>query len=485
MNQATLQATEVRLAQWREQEKKALELSKIVGDLSFDRSIDLILFRRDLHDVRPSELLQYHSFAINYTDKQIDVELTLRIAAEIQQVQDLGPSRIDIGKLATEWLEAGEPAMGSFIAGRLAEGRKAGEHESSRDVVLYGFGRIGRLVARRLVATTGRGEQLRLKAIVLRPGMKDRTEELYKRMSLLESDSIHGNFRGTIRVIPEESVVEINGNRVHMIFASDPSEIDYTSYGIQNALLIDNTGMWDTKEKLSAHLRPGISQVILTAPGKDIPNIVVGVNQDIVNTDTDKIFCAASCTTNAIVPIIHVMDKTYGIEKGHIETVHAYTSDQNLLDNFHRKPRRGRGAPINMVITSTGAASAVAKVLPQLKGKLTGNAVRVPVPNVSLAILNLSLGRITSTEEILESLRRAAYYGELAEQLQYSTSNEYVSSNAIGSTVASVLDAPSTILSNDGRTVTLYAWYDNEYGYTCQVVRLAKYVAKVRRFTYY
>ena len=240
-----------------------------------------------------------------------------------------------------------------------------------------------------------------------------------------------------------------------------------------------------TKEKLSAHLRPGIAQVILTAPGKDIPNIVVGVNQDIVDPHKENIFCAASCTTNAIVPIIQVMDHNFGIMKGHIETVHAYTSDQNLLDNFHKKPRRGRGAPINMVITSTGAASAVAKVLPHLKGKLTGNAVRVPVPNVSLAILNLSLEKETNLEEVLATLRKATLVGELVEQLQYSSSNEYVSSNAVGSTVASVIDAPSTILSNDGKTVTIYAWYDNEYGYTCQVVRLAKYVAEVRRYTYY
>ncbi len=476
---------EISLAHWRAQEKAALELSKIVGELSYDRSIDLILFRRDLMDLRPSELLLYHTYAINYTDKSIDVDLTLQIAKEIAQLQELAPSRIDIGKLATEWLHSDQKELTGFVKQKLNAGLKPIIQEKPKDVVLYGFGRIGRLVARRIIGTTGKGEQLRLRAIVIRPSMKDRAEEMFKRMSLMETDSIHGNFRGTIKVIPEESVVEINGNRIEMIFAADPSEIDYTKYEIQNALLIDNTGMWDTKEKLSAHLRPGIAQVILTAPGKDIPNIVVGVNQDTVNSEQDQIVCAASCTTNAIVPLIHVVDKTFGIEKGHIETVHAYTSDQNLLDNFHKKPRRGRGAPINMVITSTGAASAVAKVLPQLKGKLTGNAVRVPVPNVSLAILNLSLGRSTSIEEIQNSFKQAAYYGELAEQLQYSASNEYVSSNAVGSTVACVLDAPSTILSNDGKTVTLYAWYDNEYGYSCQVVRLAKYVAKVRRFTYY
>ncbi|MCC6817218.1 MAG: glyceraldehyde-3-phosphate dehydrogenase [Saprospiraceae bacterium] len=477
--------SEINLSHWREKEKNALELSKIVGELNFDRSIDLILFRRDLNDVRPSELLQFHNSWVNYTDKPVDVDLTLAIAKEIHKIDNLGSSRIDIGKLATEWLNSDRKDLSSFVISKLSDLlTHSNVEQTHRDVVLYGFGRIGRLVTRRLIATTGRGQQLRLRAIVIRPGMKDRMEEFQKRMSLLESDSIHGNFKGIIKIHAESSQIEINGNLIHMIFASDPSEIDYTQFGIENAILIDNTGMWDTKEKLSAHLRPGISKVLLTAPGKDIPNVVLGVNQDII-TDSDQIVCAASCTTNAIVPLIHVMDKEFGIDKGHIETVHAYTSDQNLLDNFHRKPRRGRGAPINMVITSTGAASAVAKVLPQLKGKLTGNAVRVPVPNVSLAILNLTLGKATTIDEILNSMKKAAYYGDLAEQIQYSTSNEYVSSNAVGSTVACVLDAPSTILSNDGRTVTLYAWYDNEFGYSCQVVRFAKHVARVRRSTYY
>lgn len=475
------------LKDWREKEKKALELSKIIGELRFDRSIELLLFRRELYDIRPSEILNYHKYSKNYTNKPVEIELSLEIGKIIQELQDLQPSRIDIGKLGAEWVTGtSSGTLSEFVQSQLKQGLKEGDTEDpSRDVVLYGFGRIGRLVARRLISTTGKGEQLLLRAIVLRPGMKDRTEELHKRMSLLETDSIHGNFHGTIEIFPEESIVQINGNPVHMIFANDPSEINYENYGIKNALLIDNTGMWDTREKLSAHLRPGIAKIILTAPGKDIPNIVVGVNHESLNLETDQIVCAASCTTNAIVPVIKIIDDHFKITKGHIETVHAYTSDQNLLDNFHRKPRRGRGAPINMVITSTGAASAVAKVLPHLKGILTGNAVRVPVPNVSLAILNLSMDRATSLEEILNALRKETLTGNLVEQLQYSTSNEYVSSNAVGTTVASVIDAPSTILSTDGKTVTIYAWYDNEFGYTCQVVRLAKQVAQVRRFTYY
>lgn len=489
MNQVSQsEQIELALKDWREKEKQALELSKIVGELRFDRSIELVLFRKDLYDSRPSQIISNHGFAKNYIDKPLDIQNTLAIAKIISKMNELPASRIDIGKLASEWetQSGNHTSLESFISSTLKTSMKEGNADSeARDVVLYGFGRIGRLVARRIISSTGRGEQLRLKAIVIRPGMKVRIEEIQKRMSLLESDSIHGDFAGTIEINEDGTEVEINGNRIKMIFAADPSEINYLDYGIENALLIDNTGMWDTKEKLSAHLRPGISQVILTAPGKDIPNIVFGVNHQNLDLNEHNILCAASCTTNAIVPIIQVVDTKFTIQKGHLETVHAYTSDQNLLDNFHRKPRRGRGAPINMVITSTGAAGAVAKVLPHLKGKLTGNAVRVPVPNVSLAILNLSFEKSSSLEDILAELRNASLHGELVEQLQYSTSNEYVSSNAVGTTCASVVDAPSTILSNDGKTVTIYAWYDNEFGYTCQVVRLAKHVAQVRRFVYY
>jgi glyceraldehyde 3-phosphate dehydrogenase len=479
------ESTELALQQWREKEKKALELSKIVGELRFDRSIELLLFRRDLYDVRPTEIINYHLFAKNYVDTDLSIDLTLGIAKAIQSNIHIGASRIDIGKLASECTSQGID-LNQFVAQKLGNAPLDTDHTiAHRDVVLYGFGRIGRLVARRIISSTGRGEQLRLKAIVIRPSMKVRLEEVNKRMALMEIDSIHGAFPGTVQVLEDGDIVEINGNKIHMIFANDPSEINYENYGIKDAILIDNTGMWDTKEKLSAHLRPGIKKVILTAPGKDIPNIVVGANHQQIDFENETVVCAASCTTNAIVPVIQTMDNEFGIEKGHIETVHAYTSDQNLLDNFHKKPRRGRGAPINMVITSTGAASAVAKVLPNLKGKLTGNAVRVPVPNVSLAILNLTLEKPSTREEILAKLRHACLHGDLVEQMQYSTNEEYVSSNAVGTTVASVIDVPSTILSNDGKTVTLYAWYDNEYGYTCQVVRLAKHVAQVRRYAYY
>lgn len=471
---------------WRDNEKKALKLIKLVGDLRFDRSIELIIFRRPIYDARPSEVIQHHKFGENYVEQSISLDISLEVAMAISAIENLAPSKIDIGTLCREWMmEKGNYLnLTEFIHYKLRDFIGADKNRIEPvDVVLYGFGRIGRLLARRIIDQTGRGEQLRLKAIVLRPQLADLKLEMEKRVALLSQDSIHGEFHGTVEIADDARSLIINGNRVIVIFAKSPAEIDYTEYGIDNAILIDNTGVWRDSAGLSHHLRPGIEKVILTAPGKDIPNIVHGVNQE--SLKDEKIISAASCTTNAITPIIKVLDEKFGIAHGHIETIHAYTSDQNLLDNFHKKPRRGRGAAVNMVLTTTGAAKAVAKVLPHLGGKLTGNAVRVPTPNVSLAIISLGIEKPTSVEEINEILRDAALHGNLVEQIHYSASDEYVSSHAVGMTSTSVLDAPSTIVSPDGRNILVYAWYDNEYGYSCQVVRLAKHVARVRRYAYY
>ena len=190
--------------------------------------------------------------------------------------------------------------------------------------------------------------------------------------------------------------------------------------------------------------------------------------------DSETIYSAASCTTNAISPVLKVVNDNFGVVKGHIETVHAYTNDQNLLDNMHKKPRRGRSAAINMVITSTGAGNAVTKVIPDLKDKLTANAVRVPTPNGSLAILNLELGKDTSLEELNNTVKNAALNGDLVNQIYYATDPEMVSNDIIGNTCCSVFDSNATIVSKDGKNVVIYAWYDNEFGYTKQVIRLAK-----------
>jgi glyceraldehyde 3-phosphate dehydrogenase len=252
-------------------------------------------------------------------------------------------------------------------------------------------------------------------------------------------------------------------------------------------LVIDNTGVFRDRENLSRHLKSkGVSKVLLTAPGKgDIPNIVYGVNQNSVDIDLERIFSAASCTTNAIVPGLEVLEKKIGVVKGHIETIHAYTNDQNLLDNYHKKTRRGRSAPLNMVITETGAGSAAAKAIPSLKGKLTSNAVRVPVPNVSLAILTVELNRPSSLEEINEMFLDASLRGTLIEQIRYSNSTEFVSSDGIGDSCACIYDSPATQVSADGKTVIVYLWYDNEFGYTSQVIRLARHLGKVKSYRYY
>jgi glyceraldehyde 3-phosphate dehydrogenase len=251
-------------------------------------------------------------------------------------------------------------------------------------------------------------------------------------------------------------------------------------------MVIDNTGVFNNREALGRHLKSkGVSKVLLTAPGKEVPNIVYGVNHRELDLESENIFSAASCTTNAIVPALKVIEDNLGVVKGHIETVHAYTNDQNLLDNMHKKTRRGRSAAINMVITETGAGKAVTKVIPSLQNKLTANAVRVPTPNGSLAIMNLTVNKETSVEEVNALMRKAALEGELVNQIFFSTDVEAVSNDIIGNTCCSVYDSPATIISTDKKNIVLYVWYDNEFGYTKQVIRLAKYVAQVRRLIYY
>lgn len=472
---------------WIEKEKKALELIKCVGHLWFDRSIELVLFRKPLFDVGSSEILAYHQYAKEVSGKDISIYETLEIASTIAK-SSIAPSRIDIGRLASEWHDDSNnqsSSMHNFIINKL--GAHIGKDKINlkpKDVILYGFGRIGRIAARELIVQAGKGEQLRLRAIVTRSYSN---EELTKRAELLRTDSIHGPFNGTIVEDHENKALIINGQTIYLIAVKSPEEADYTAYGIEDALVIDNTGVYRDREGLSKHLQAkGVSKVLLTAPAKgDIPNIVTGINDGDFNIKEETIFSNASCTTNAIIPVLKVIEDSFGIEKGHIETVHSYTNDQNLLDNYHKKYRRGRSAALNLVITETGADKAVAKVLPQLAGKLTGNAVRVPTPNVSLAILNLSLNTETTKDEIQQVLKQASLFGDLSEQLEYSVSNELVSTDLIGNSHASIIDGPATILSGDGKSVVLYAWYDNEYGYTRQVIRLAKKIAGVVRLTYY
>jgi glyceraldehyde 3-phosphate dehydrogenase len=466
-------------------ERAAVKLASKTGQLLYDHGVELVLFRNHLVNLTVSEILNLHEYAESVVNKPIDVFNTSDMAEEMLAL-DLAPSKLDVGKITYEYLEekANFSSKSDFLKHKLKDfiGKDRFQLEP-RDVVLYGFGRIGRLAARELIKQAGKGQQLRLRAIVTRD-ISDTT--ISKRAALFKNDSVHGAFDGTVDVDLDKKVLTINGQTIQMIEAKNPEDIDYTSFGISNALVIDNTGVFTDKEALGRHKKAkGVSKVILTAPGKGIPNIVYGINQHELDIEKDKIYSAASCTTNAISPILKVINDEFGVEKGHIETVHAYTNDQNLLDNMHKKPRRGRSAAINMVITSTGAGKAVTKVIPTLENKLTANAVRVPTPNGSLAILSLTLNKETSVEQINEKIKYAALNGELINQIHYSIDPELVSNDIIGNTCCSVFDSPATIVSKDGKNVVLYTWYDNEYGYTKQVIRLAKYVAKVRRLIYY
>lgn len=477
---------EAELNDWIAQEKAAIRLMSIVGTLRFDSAVELIIFRLQLHDSSVSEILSHHDYARKVVGKNITVFDSLEVAEALLQM-NLAPAKIDLGKLAFEWTEAKGTGVdvASFLEGKIGSFVKDGREPSApRDVVLYGFGRIGRLAARELITQSAKGDQLRLKAIVTRSNSE---LDIRKRADLLRTDSVHGAFGGSVQVDVENKAIIVNGHTINMIAANNPSEIDYTAYGINDALVIDNTGVWRDEDGLGLHLKSkGVSKVMLTAPGKgDIPNIVHGVNHQDFKPEEHDIWSAASCTTNAISPVLDVIERQFGVEKGHIETIHAYTNDQNLLDNYHKKYRRGRSAALNMVITETGAGKAVSKVIPNLAGKLTANAVRVPTPDGSLAILNLTLKKETTLEEVDAAMKDAALNGNLVEQIRYATSHELVSSDIVGDSCASIYDSNATIVSNDGKNVVIYAWYDNEYGYTRQVLRLSKYICEVRRLHYY
>lgn len=466
-------------------EKSASKLIKYVGDLFYEKNVEIVLFRQPLLDQKSSEILQAHSHASVMASEPITIQDTLAIAKSILN-SSITNATIDIGKLSLEWKrEAGVfLERKNFINSKLIDFKNSNDKNAQpRDVILYGFGRIGRLTARELITQEGRGNQLRLRAIVIRGELN--SVNLEKRASNLRVDSIHGHFPGTVEVDHDKSKLIINGRPIHVISTNSGELINYENFGINDALLIDNTGVLRDKKNLSKHLlSKGIQKVLLTAPGKDIPNIVYGVNQENILSG-DKIFSAASCTTNAIVPVLKILNDNYEIKKGHIETIHAYTNDQNLVDNMHSKYRRGRAAAMNMVITETGAGKAVDKAIPGLGKKITSNAIRVPVANGSLAILNLQFAEKTTIQEINGTLKKAAFAGSLVEQIKYSISQELVSSDIIGDSCCSIFDSQATLLHDDKKTAILYVWYDNEYGYTKQVMRLAKHIVGVRRKSYF
>lgn len=463
---------ELILADWNARESIAEAMIPLVGRLYRERNVEVSIYGRVIVKCSVIDVIKAHRFVRQVEDEELSVIDTFPVLEVISGL-DLHNAHVDIAKLAIKFrCEAKGRSLEQFVADELADALGPIDDRKPVDVVLYGFGRIGRILTRQLVDRAGIGHSMRLRAIVVRKGSAE--NDLEKRASLLRRDSVHGSFKGTIQVDEENQSIIANGVAIKVIFASQPEDIDYTQYGINNALVIDNTGMFRDAEAMSRHLKAkGAARVMLTAPGKNMKNIVMGVNHaDIAAEDT--IISAASCTTNAIVPVLKALQDKYGIENGHVETVHSYTNDQNLIDNYHKGSRRGRAAALNMVITETGAAKAVAKALPELEGKLTGNAIRVPTPNVSMAILNLNLKKGTTKEELNEYLRFIALHSDLQKQVDYSNSPEAVSSDFVGTRAAGIVDALATIA--EGNRCVLYVWYDNEYGYSCQVIRMAQQI---------
>ena len=464
---------------WKWREGLAELMVPIIGSLYRD-GINILIYGKSLVNESPVAIMKAHRFARQSDNNELSELETYPILKYIQTL-NLADCEIDVGEIAVKCpffdeIKKDDSKVQSYIDDELKSviNKNSNRPSEPANIVLYGFGRIGRLVARMMTQTTGPGNYFKLRAIVIRKATDD---DIFKRASLLTKDSVHGPFDGTVRVDEENSCLVINGNPVKIIYASSPEKVKYADHDIKDPVVIDNTGIWRDEEALSVHINSGASKVILTAPAKgDIKNIVYGINDAILD-EKDQLISAASCTTNAIVPVLKTINDEYGINGGHIETVHAYTNDQNLIDNFHKKDRRGRGAPLNMVITSTGAVNAVAKALPELKGKLTGNAIRVPTPNVSLAILSLELNEKVTVETVNDYLRSMAFHSKYREIIGYVNSSEIVSTDFYSSPFATIIDSQATI-TNDKR-VTLYCWYDNEYGYTKQVISLAKKVAKI------
>ncbi|MGD6802531.1 glyceraldehyde-3-phosphate dehydrogenase [Rossellomorea vietnamensis] len=328
-------------------------------------------------------------------------------------------------------------------------------------LAINGFGRIGRMVFRKAILD----ENIDIVAI----NASYPPETL---AHLIKYDTNHGTFNA--EVTTEENAIIVNDKRVQLISNRDPRELPWKDLEID--IVIEATGKFNSKEKASLHLEAGAKKVILTAPGKNEDvTIVMGVNESALKIEEHSIISNASCTTNCLAPVAKVLDEQFGIENGLMTTVHAYTNDQKNIDNPHKDLRRARACGQSIIPTTTGAAKALSLVLPQLKGKLHGMALRVPTPNVSLVDLVVDVKREVTAEEINEALITASQ-GSLEGILQFTT-EPLVSIDFNTNPHSAIIDGLSTMVIGD-RKVKVLAWYDNEWGYSCRVVDLAKYVAQ-------
>lgn len=328
-------------------------------------------------------------------------------------------------------------------------------------LAINGFGRIGRVVLRETLKT----EDVEVVAI------NDLTDAAML-AHLLKYDSVHGVLDANVQ--SDESSLVIDGKKVKVFAEKDPANLPWGDLGVD--IVIDSTGVFRDKEKLQKHIDAGAKKVILSAPAKgEMTTLVMGVNEETYNPATDHIVSNASCTTNCLAPVVKVLNDTFGIKRGMMTTVHSYTNDQRILDLPHEDYRRARAAAESMIPTSTGAASAVTKVIPELKGKLDGMAVRVPTPNVSLVDFVAEVGQDVTTEQVNAALKQASE-NEL-KGLLYFNELPLVSIDYNGNTASSTVDALSTMVL-DRNMVKVISWYDNESGYSARCIDLARYMEK-------
>lgn len=328
-------------------------------------------------------------------------------------------------------------------------------------IAINGFGRIGRMVFRQAIV------QDEFNVVAINASYPSETLA-----HLIKYDTNHGKFEGTVEA--EENALIVNGKRVQLISERDPIKLPWKQLGVD--IVIEATGKFNDRDKAAMHLEAGAKKVILTAPGKneDI-TVVMGVNDDLLDLDQHDVISNASCTTNCLAPVAKVLNDTFGIESGLMTTVHAYTNDQKNIDNPHKDLRRARACAESIIPTSTGAAKALSLVLPELKGKLHGMALRVPTSNVSLVDLVVDLKKDVTIEDVNNAFKAAAE-GPMKGILNF-TMEPLVSTDYNTTTYSSTVDGPLTMVMGS-RKVKVLAWYDNEWGYSARVVDLTKKIAK-------
>jgi len=326
---------------------------------------------------------------------------------------------------------------------------------------INGFGRIGRILFR-IMLQDNAFEVVGVNDIV----------DVATLAHLLKYDSVHGRFPGTIEM--GDGAIIVNGKEIRVLCEKDPSKLPWKDLGVDIA--VESTGRFRTRAELENHLKAGAKKVLLTVPPKDKIDamIIVGVNDDMLKPE-DRLVSNASCTTNCLAPMVKVLNETFGIESGLMTTIHSYTADQRLIDAPHKDLRRGRAAAMNIVPTTTGAAKAIGKIIPELAGKLNGLAVRVPTPCGSLTDLTAYLKKDATQEEVNAAMKSAAE-NELARILEYND-DEVVLQDIIGNPASCIFDAPCTYIA-EKRLVKVIGWYDNEYGYCCRCADLSKLMAK-------